>query len=65
MNAPSGPYVFCLITKNQADTSWKYDNEGYVLLRKVSGLLWNYYEPGRPYTPATDARYFKSDVVPD
>jgi len=28
VNAPSGDYVFSVITKNQQDTSWKYENEG-------------------------------------
>jgi beta-lactamase class A len=45
VNAPSGDYVFCVITKNQKDTSWKSENEGYVLIRNVSKLLWNYFEP--------------------
>jgi beta-lactamase class A len=45
VNAPHGDYVFCVITKNQDDESWKPDNEGYVLLRDVSRLLWNYFEP--------------------
>jgi beta-lactamase class A len=52
VNAPSGDYVFCLITKNQKDTSWKADNEGYVLLRKVSRLLWKYFEPKSDWEPA-------------
>lgn len=40
VNAPAGDYVFCVITKNQEDQSWAADNEGFVLLRKVSKLLW-------------------------
>ena len=51
VNAPHGDYVFCVITKNQADTSWIYGNEGYVLIRKISALLWKYFEPGMPYVP--------------
>ena len=42
VNAPSGDYVFCIITKSQKDKSWDYDNEGYVLIRMVSKILWNY-----------------------
>ncbi|MCK9409138.1 MAG: class A beta-lactamase-related serine hydrolase [Bacteroidetes bacterium] len=45
VNAPSGDYVFCIITKNQQDESWVYENEGYVLLRNVSRTLWKYFEP--------------------
>jgi len=45
VNAPSGDYVFCVITKNQVDESWVNENEGYVLLRNVSRTLWQYFEP--------------------
>lgn len=58
--APSGAYVFCVITKNQEDTRWAMDNEGYVLLRNVSKLLWNEFEPNRPWDSARDpARWEK------
>jgi len=40
VNAPAGDYVFCVITNNQADESWEDENEGFVLLRKVSAVLW-------------------------
>jgi len=52
VNAPSGDYVFCVITKNQKDTSWRADNEGFVLLRNVSRLLWKYFEPKSNWEPA-------------
>ncbi len=52
VNAPHGDYVFSIITKNQSDTTWKNDNEGYVLIRKLSKLLWNYFEPQDKWTPA-------------
>ena len=52
VNAPSGDYVFCVITKNQQDESWEYNNEGYVLLRKVSRLLWQHFEPKSTWAPA-------------
>ena len=51
MHAPHGDYVFCVITRNQADTSWKSDNEGFVLLRAVSAALWRRFAPDRPYAP--------------
>lgn len=38
-------YVFCIITNNNADTSWNYNNEAWRLIRNVSGTLWNYFEP--------------------
>lgn len=52
VNAPHGDYVFCIITKNQNDQRWTYDNEGWVLIRKVSALLWNYFEPDSNWKPA-------------
>lgn len=52
VNAPHGDYVFCVITKNQKDERWESDNEGYVLLRAVSKILWNYYEPASTWKPA-------------
>jgi beta-lactamase class A len=59
VNAPSGDYVFCVITRNQQDESWKQDNEGYVLLRRVSALLWRYFEPKHRWTPAPGADALK------
>lgn len=52
VNAPHGDYVFSIITKNQSDTTWKNENEGSVLIRKLSKLLWNYFEPQDKWTPA-------------
>ena len=42
VNAPGNDYVVSVITKNQEDQSWGEDNEGYVLLRNVSRLLWEH-----------------------
>jgi len=50
--APHGPYICSIITKNQQDTSWNADNEGWVLSRKISRLLWNYFEPGSSWQPS-------------
>jgi len=55
VNAPSGDYVFCVITKNQRDTSYVAANQGYVLLRRVSALLWREFEPDRPWAPDSGA----------
>lgn len=49
VNAPSGDYVFCVITKNQQDESWERTNEGYELLRTVSRTLWEHFEPKAKY----------------
>jgi beta-lactamase class A len=36
-----------VITKNQKDDRWKMDNEGYVLIRKISRLLWEEFEDNK------------------
>lgn len=59
VHAPHGDYVFCVITKDQADTSWGHDNEGFVLLRDVSALLWSHFEPDHPYTPPAGLATFR------
>ncbi len=51
--APNNPYIFSIITKNQADSSWNPENEGWVLARKLSRLLWNYYAPESKWKPGT------------
>ena len=52
VNAPHGDYVFSVITKDQHDESWGSDNEGYVLLRQVSRILWKHFEPDSKWKPA-------------
>jgi len=59
VNAPHGDYVFAVITKEQADTSWDPSNEGWTLIRKVSALLWQHFEPNLPWHPAPGAERFK------
>jgi beta-lactamase class A len=43
VNAPKNPYIFCIFTKNNKDTSWTNDNEAWAMARKLSGVLWGYY----------------------
>lgn len=45
VNAPNNPYVFCIFTKNNKDTQWTHANEAWTLARKLSSLLWDYFEP--------------------
>ena len=59
VNAPSGDYVFCVITKNLEDQRWTPDNAGYLLIRRVSALLWKYFEPRHPWSPTRGAETFK------
>jgi beta-lactamase class A len=45
VNAPHNPYIFCIFTKNNKDISWTHENESWVMARKISSLLWDYFEP--------------------
>jgi beta-lactamase class A len=45
VNAPNNPYIFCIFTKNNKDQSWTHDNEAWALARKISKMLWDYFEP--------------------
>ncbi len=58
VNGPSGDYVFAIVTKNQQDTGWTNDNEGYVLIRALSALLWKTFEPTHPYSPPPSAKRY-------
>jgi beta-lactamase class A len=44
VNAPH-PYLFSIFTKNNTDQSWEYNNEAWVLTRKLSAFLFAYYNP--------------------
>jgi len=44
VNAPH-PYIFSIFTKNNSDQSWEKNNEAWVMTRKLSALLFNYYNP--------------------
>ena len=48
VNAPH-PYIFSIFTKNNTDQRWDYNNEAWVLTRKLSKLLFSYYNPGISY----------------
>lgn len=43
VNGPANPYIFSIFTKNNKDQSWEANNEAWVLTRKLSALLWKYY----------------------
>jgi beta-lactamase class A len=51
VNGPH-PYIFCICTKNNKDTSWETNNEAWVLTRKLSSLLWNYFNPKSNWQPS-------------
>ncbi len=43
VNGKKCRYIFCICTKNNTDKSWTADNEAWVLTRKLSKLLWEFY----------------------
>lgn len=45
------PYIFAICSRENQDESWEPGNEAWVLIRKVSALLWKYYNPGSNYQP--------------
>jgi len=61
VNAPHGDYVFSIITNNDKDQRWTVDNEADMLIRKVSALLYNYFEPDNKWKPAEGIEKFMKD----
>ena len=51
VNAPGGDYVLAVITKNQVDESYAYDNEGHRLIRAVSRAVYEHFNPSDPWRP--------------
>ncbi|MBD0332258.1 MAG: serine hydrolase [Chitinophagaceae bacterium] len=51
VNAPHGDIVFAIMTKNNKDTSWNYENEGWQLARKLTQIIWQHYEPHSKWHP--------------
>lgn len=52
VNGHNNPYVFCIFTKNNKDQQWTHENEAWAMARKISLLLWNYFEPKSNWVPA-------------
>ncbi|WP_069131072.1 serine hydrolase [Rhodohalobacter halophilus] len=58
VNGPSGDYLFSVITKNQEDRSWDYDNEAWVMIRELSSILYRHFEPHSEWEPNADLRKY-------
>ena len=43
VNGRGARYIYCVCTKNNVDQSWKNDNEAWVLSKKLSKLVWDYF----------------------
>ena len=52
VNAPHNPYIFCIFTKNNKDTQWTHENEAWTMARKISLLLWRYFEKKDKWEPS-------------
>ncbi|WP_420456592.1 serine hydrolase [Rubrivirga sp.] len=59
VHAPSGPYLLMVVTKDQGDTSYKPDNAGFALIRAVSRLAWEAFEPGASWRPPSGSERFR------
>lgn len=57
VDAPSGPYVFCVMTRDQRDEAWGRDNAGQVLRREISRVLWRHFEPASAWQPPPTGRF--------
>jgi len=51
VNAPHNPYIFCIFTRNNKDTQWTHANEAWAMARKISLMLWRYFEPKDKWEP--------------
>ena len=51
VNAPHNPYIFCIFTKNNKDVQWAHANEAWTMARKISLMLWRYFEPNDKWEP--------------
>lgn len=59
VHAPSGPYVFTVVTRDQGDTRYAPDNAGYEIIRAYSRLFWRTFEPASDWRPAPGAERFR------
>jgi len=59
VHAPSGPYVFCVITKDQADEGYEADNDGFEVIRRLSRLFWTSFEPSSSWRPVEGAERYR------
>jgi beta-lactamase class A len=51
-------YILSFFSKNNKDESWNHTNEAWVLMRKISALLWEHFEPKDKWTPAEGTELF-------
>ena len=44
VNGRGRRYIFCIYTNNNKDQSWEPNNEAWILTRKLSRLVWDWYK---------------------
>lgn len=54
VNNKKNPYILSVFTRNNKDISWNKNNEAWVLTRKISALLWHYYNPDSKWTAGAE-----------
>ncbi len=54
VNNHKTPYILSVFTKNNKDETWSQTNEAWVFTRKISALLWKYYNPKSKWKAATE-----------
>jgi beta-lactamase class A len=52
VNSRNNPYIFSIFTSNNKDESWSNNNEAWTLTRKLSGIIWKYFEKKSNWSPA-------------
>lgn len=45
-------YIFAVCSKENTDTSWGYNNEAWILIRKLSATLWHHFNPKSKWQPS-------------
>lgn len=43
VNGKKTPYIFSIFTKNNKDQRWDENNEAWIITKKISSILWEYY----------------------
>jgi beta-lactamase class A len=59
INSKGSSYIFSIFTKENKDISWNYNNEAWVLTRKLSSMLWNYFNPKEQWKPDVEEGKFR------
>jgi len=54
VNSKKNPYILSVFTKNNQDVTWDHTNEAWILTRKLSALLWKYFNPDSKWVGASN-----------